>query len=262
MATAAHRGRWILALGSAILVLIPACAYHSENRKKMAAGYYNQAQIYLQKGRGVEDEMNRRGAFGPLKEAIERDPSNPDYHIDLGSIYLYDHRFDDARKEFAAALKLDPQNSMAHQNMGQLDLATDHFEDALKEFDLALADYSYQTPWIAHFNKGRTYFDLKKYAAAVDSFNSAVAVAPDWGIAWQFLGQALEKDNRLAEAEKAFRRALELMPDSVVGTYYLGLVYFRQKKNAEALEQFRKTVGLDPEGELGKNAAKYLSILR
>jgi tetratricopeptide (TPR) repeat protein len=151
---------------------------------------------------------------------------------------------------------------MAHQNLGQVFLLRGDNEAAIAEFDQALADYNYQTPHMAHFNKGRAYSGLGHWPEAVNSFRAALNIVPAFEGAWYLMGIALEKQNRLLEAEKAFRSAISILPDSSPSHYQLGLILFRQKKMAEARAEFQRVVDLDPEGEMGRNAARYLSILK
>ncbi len=248
-----------------LLAAASGCAYHRENRKEMALAHYRMAEAYLQKGRGLGDEVNRRQAYPELIQAIEKDPANPDFHIQMGNIYLYDRKYDAAAAQYREALRLAPpdsaQGANAHQNLGQAYLATAKYEDAIKEFDQALANYSYQTPTFAHFNKGRAYFELGDCKSALVPLRAALDIAPDFEAAWHLMGKCLEKENRLTDAERAFRRAVELLPSSAPNHYYLGLVLSRQKRKTEAGDEFRKVIELDPDGDLGKNASKYLSIL-
>jgi superkiller protein 3 len=249
-------------LAFAAVATLGGCAWHTANRKEMAEAHYKQARAFLQEGRGIEDEMNRRRAYQPLREAISRDPDNPDYRVDLGGIYLFDNRFEDAEREFTAALELDPNHVNARYNLGVLYLATKRPEQAIEEFNTVLADYTFQTPWKAHVSRGQAYFALKDFKQAADAFSAAAKVAPNWGAAWQLLGETLEKDNRLPEAERALHRALELQPENVRGRYTLGLVFYRQKRVDEAKVEFRKVIELDRDGEYGRQATRYLSIIK
>ncbi len=245
-----------------VAAAVSGCTWHQANRKDMAEAHYKQARAFLQEGRGIEDEMNRRRAYQPLREAISRNPDNPDYHVDLGGIYLFDNRFEDAAGEFNTALKLDPNNANARYNLGVLYLATNRPEDAIAEFNTVLADYTFQTPWKAHVSKGQAYFAIKDFKQAAESFAAATRVAANWAAPWQLLGETLEKDNRLPEAERALRRTLELQPDNIRGRYTLGLVFYRQKRVDDAKAEFRRVTELDRDGEYGRLAARYLSIIK
>lgn len=245
---------------AALLPYLAGCTAHTEKRRELAMARYRLAQTYLQDG-GIENEMNRRKAYPELTRAIEMDRTNPLYHLALGNIYLYNQQYKAAEEQYKEVLTLDRENAMARQNLGQVYLAEKKYREAIAEFDLALRNYAYQTPWMAHFNKGRTYFILEEYDMAINSFKAAVDIAPDWAAAWQSLGRSLEKVARYQEAEGALRRSVELYPDSSESHYYLGLVLSYLKKVPEALEEFRKVLELDPGSDLAKNATRYLNIL-
>jgi tetratricopeptide (TPR) repeat protein len=254
-----------VALGAAFLlalIVASGCGTDAASRRDLAQAHYKLGDSRLKQGRGIDEEMNRRAAYPEIRKAIELDPDNPVYRIALGNIYLYDRKYDLAREQYLDALRLEPGNPFAHQNLGQVFWAEKKYLEAVREYDLALGNYAYPSPAFAHFNKGRAFLGLEDWNRAIESFRAALEIVPNLEGGWYLLGMALEKEGRLAEAERAFRKALEINADSARTRYDLGLVLSRQKRNAEAAAEFKRVTELDPDGDLGKYAARYLSILK
>jgi tetratricopeptide (TPR) repeat protein len=249
----------ILALG---VLILTGCTAYQKNKQELARAHYNLGDAELRKERGIDNELNRRRAYPEFVKAVELDPGNPLYRIGLGNIHLYNRKLEEARKQYEEAIRLDPDNAMARQNLGQVYMANKEYNKALAQFDMALSNYSYPTPEIAYWSKGRAYFLMGNCREAMASFKAALEIAPAMEGAWYQLGVCQEREGLLEAARKSLSRALELLPESAPSHYYLGLVYFRQEKHREAVEEFQKVVELAPGSEFGKNAARYLSILQ
>jgi len=57
----------------------------------------------------------------------------------------------------------------------------------------------------------------------------------------------LQRQDRLAEAERMALRLLELEPDHAEARNNLGVIYARQGRTADAAEQFARAVELNPD---------------
>ncbi len=70
--------------------------------------------------RGVEENIDpvaRDRAYRILRDEVAERPSAASHHA-LGQLYLYEQKFDDAIREFEAALQADGQNARAHSDLG------------------------------------------------------------------------------------------------------------------------------------------------
>jgi tetratricopeptide (TPR) repeat protein len=253
--------RSMLAVGTALLMLSGCAAGHQAKREELASAHFRLGDAELRKGRGLESEMNRRRAYPEFIKAVDMDPDNPLYRVALGNVLLFNGDMEGAEKQFRRALKSDPDYSMARQNLGQIYLSKGKYAEAIVEFDRALNNYAYAHPETAYYNKGRAYYLLGDCLKAAEAFKGALKIIPSFEGAWFQLGLCQEKEGLLDEAGESFKRALALLPESAPSHYYLGLVLFRQKNRDAAVIEFRKVVELAPKSDLGKNAARYLSIL-
>lgn len=83
-------------------------------------------------------------------------------------------------------------------------------EDAVEIADALLALRSGREA-LVHFYRGMALWDEGEKAAAIPSFEAAIAAAPDSIQAWYFLGRCLRDGERIAEALAAFERAEALL---------------------------------------------------
>lgn len=98
-------------------------------------------------------------------------------------------------------------------------------------------------------NSADAFEDLARRAeAALDSqpaeaaslYKQALAIRPDWGEGWLYLGGALYQLSRYAEASDAFRKGVELAPGVGTGWAFLGLNEAELGDQDQALVDIRK----------------------
>jgi tetratricopeptide (TPR) repeat protein len=101
----------------------------------------------------------------------------------------------------------------------------------------------------AQANSAEAFEDLARRAdASLDSqpaeaaslYKQALAIRPDWGEGWLYLGGALYQLSRYAEASDAFRKGVELAPSVGTGWAFLGLNEAELGDQDQALADIRK----------------------
>ena len=193
----------------AALVLLSGCAskQDEEVRKLQAKATYEQA---------VRNLSENRLALGmaALKEALQLDPDNAQYHNTLGLVLLNLGRPVDAQAEFQTAIDLDKASPDLQHNLGIALAQQNRFEDAVAAYKKALIFPTYTTPEVAYYNMGEAYIRLGKPLEAQESFRAAIQLEPTMVAAHYGLGLALSQGGRRDEAKAAFRQARDLDPAS------------------------------------------------
>jgi Tfp pilus assembly protein PilF len=196
-------------LALALLVLLSGCAskQDEEVRKLQARATYEQA---------VRNLSENRLALGmaALKEALQLDPDNAQYHNTLGLVLLNLDRPVDAQAEFQTAIDLDKTNPDLQHNVGVALAQQKRFDDAIAAYKKALTFPTYTTPEVAYYNMGEAYIRLGKPQEAQESFRAAIQLEPTMVAAHYGLGLALSQGGRKDEARAAFRQARDLDPAS------------------------------------------------
>ena len=203
----AARGPLLLIV--ALLFLQPGCAskQDEEVRKLRAKATYEQA---------VRNLSENRLSLGmaALKEALQLDPENTQYHNTLGLVLLNLGRPVDAQAEFQTAIDLDKTNPDLQHNLGIALAQQNRFNEAIAAYKQALSYPTYTTPEVAYYNMGEAYIRLNKPQEAQESFRAAIQLEPTMVAAHYGLGLALSQGGRRDDAKAAFRQARDLDPAS------------------------------------------------
>lgn len=83
-------------------------------------------------------------------------------------------------------------------------------------------------------------------AAAIDAYQHAVRLDPDFGLALGNLGSLLERAGRDAEGEVLTRRAIALRPNDPVAHYNLAVVVLKSGRDDEARRELQTALTLRP----------------
>ncbi len=87
-------------------------------------------------------------------------------------------------------------------------------------------------------------------------FKQALAIRPEWAEGWLYLGGALFRLNRFAEATDALRKGLEIAPGIGTGWALLGLTESQLEDQDQALTDIRKGEGIG----LGSNRGFEVAV--
>jgi tetratricopeptide (TPR) repeat protein len=111
-----------------------------------------------------------------------------------------------------------------------------------------------------HYSLGGNLL-LKKglYREAIQEFEKAIALAPDFAPALNRLGMSYAILNDYDHAERYFRKVIELSPGIDQGYLNLGLLYELKGEPSKALPLLEKAFSLNPENPKTK---EYLQKLR
>ena len=98
-------------------------------------------------------------------------------------------RFDDARRAYDEAYRLLPKNTVAIIYRGVMELRVGKFSEARQWFNRALKCSEGDVDE-AHFNIGSTYLCERNYEKAIEHYQVAITLDPNYDIAWERLADA------------------------------------------------------------------------
>jgi tetratricopeptide (TPR) repeat protein len=99
---------------------------------------------------------------------------------------------------------------------------------------------------VKEYNKGRTAFRKGDKETALNHFQNAVQIDPDFADAHNDLGVLLAKVGNTGEAAEQFQRAITLAPDHTIALGNLSLALYMLKRFEEVLPIARHALRLDP----------------
>ncbi len=226
--------------------------------------------------------------LGRIKEAIDAfeqlvrlRPNLADAHLNLALNYQAAHRDEDAMAEFEETVRADPDNIQAHFYLGEGYSARGWLRRAMDEYDTVLKlepDHVRALEGIQRIEKydrfidaivdemtastragtdlARCYFELgyalqhhEEMGRAIESYEAAKKIKPDWGLlrAWLGIARAVEGDvdNSIPELQAA----VALDADDCSSQYALAISYYFMGrypiawKHARKAEQLGQAVG-------------------
>jgi tetratricopeptide (TPR) repeat protein len=96
------------------------------------------------------------------------------------------------------------------------------------------------------YKSGREQFNLGNVAGAIQAYQQALEIEPEFADVHLSLGHAYLRLQKSQEAIKAFKEATRINPEMEEAYYGLGLEYFRAGKMKEAAQAFKKAVNVRP----------------
>ena len=154
-------------------------------------------------------------------------------------------RLADAGALYELVLRLQPVNCDAFHLLGLVRLGQGQVDQGIALIHQAIALYP-DFP-LAYTNLGSELTRLGRFAEGLDSFDKAVALAPDLAAAHAGRGRTLRAMDRWAEAVDSFARALALQPDALAVLNDLGTAQWQAQQYQAALATFERILALRPD---------------
>ncbi|HEU5305259.1 MAG TPA: tetratricopeptide repeat protein, partial [Gemmatimonadales bacterium] len=159
------------------------------------------------------------------------------------------------------AIALDGTNPIYRNSLGTIYMQLQRPDRALDEFNRATElDPNYAEAFV---NRGSALAEMRRWEEAVVAYRQALALPtlPVPHIAYHNLGLALYHLKQYREAEEALRFAIGLDSQMEGGYYNLGLVLLAQYRKEEAKAAFRRARDLAPQSDFGRAARGQLKAL-
>ena len=170
-------------------------------------------------------------------------------HLSLGSAFFQRGHFDQAEATFRLALRDDPSSAEAHYGLGSVYLKQEKLVDARSSFEQVLkltAAYPDTGP-NAWNNLGLLATREGRTAEAIDYFQGALRLNPDYWIALENLGNAYRQQKRWDDARAALERAVAARPREPEANYSLAMVYAQMEDTERAYQYLQKALTLRPD---------------
>jgi len=153
------------------------------------------------------------------EEAKGREENVADKLMDKGENSINEGEFDKSLIFFGAALEL-----------------TEDAEKKKKLFILMA---------ITHNNRGISYVKLGKHEKAIDDFNNAIKIDPEYEEAYNNRGISYAELGKHENAIEDFTKAIEIDPEFAEAYINRGISYFELKLYEKAIDDFTKAIEID-----------------
>ena len=95
------------------------------------------------------------------------------------------------------------------------------------------------------YKKANTFYDLKQYENAIDSYKKVVDIKPDFSPAWNGLGKTFYDTGKYQQASEAYNNAIQLENNDKEAWIGRGLSLYKLEKYEDAISSFNKALKLD-----------------
>ena len=188
----------------------------------------SQADTLFLKGNGLYAAQNYAEAANAYEQAIQLDPQNWRYFLNLGLARKKMNQADPALSAFRKACELDPESYSANKEVGEALAKAGAFAEA-KPFYEKAAGLNPNDP-DAQYNLAVCLVNLGEPETALSRFSKAVELKPDYADAYYQMGTILIGQNKVAEAKASLEKFLSLAPDHEKAGIARQLLEFLNKK--------------------------------
>ncbi len=178
-------------------------------------------------------------------QLLTSNPDNPDMLHSLGVIAYQKEQYDIALEWIGKAIEKNQFVPQFHNTHGIILEALGMIDEAINAYQQAVSlkpDYAE-----AYHNMAVALQSRGHYALAVERCKQAVMLKPDYSQAYNTMAFSLEKQHLYDEAIENYKHALSLDPDFVEAYNHLGVVLNEKGRSAEAIDNFRNAIKRDPD---------------
>lgn len=118
---------------------------------------------------------------------------------------------------------------------------------------------SIKVDWL--FSKGQNHFSKNELDIAVEVYDKALAINPNYSGIYLHKALALSKNIKYNEAEAAINKALELKPESDVYNLFAGIIHLENGKLNKAKEHFNRSLDINKSYSFAKQYNALTSII-
>src|SRR6266571_1160185 len=154
----------------------------------------------------------------------------------------------DSEKLWSHAAAIDPRSPVGQYSRGLVLAQQGKLTEAMEHYQTALRlnpDYA-----DAHNNVGAVLADQGRLAEAIEHYREALRLKPDYADAHYNWGNALAQQGKPAEAIEHYRQALRIKPDDALSHTNWGVELAQQGKLAEAIDHFLEALRIKPDDAL------------
>jgi tetratricopeptide (TPR) repeat protein len=149
-------------------------------------------------------------AVAPMQQSLKLNPAQaPGWHA-LGVTYIQLKKYPDAVGAISKAIKLNSNQPTYYNNLAAAYAEMARWQDAFNTLNDEKDLVEQSDNAMIWYNLGNGYARLEQAAPAVDAYQHAVKLNPDWAQAWTNLGTMLQWGGNVQGAEQAYARGAQL----------------------------------------------------
>jgi len=169
--------------------------------------------------------------------------------------HSYAEKFINEETLWTYTFQLNPQ-ALPANDLGAALLQKGQVTEAIEQFEYALRIKPNYAE--AHNNLGNALIGMGRLSEAMDHYNQALQIKPNYAEARNNLGCVFFKTGQFFGAIEQYRRALQINPDYVDAHDNLGTSFLQTGDASEATEQFKAALRINPNDTEAQNNLMWL----
>ncbi|MGP6158718.1 MAG: tetratricopeptide repeat protein, partial [Vulcanimicrobiaceae bacterium] len=168
------------------------------------------AQTYYLDGIANQSVGHIKEATSDFEQASNLEPTNSQVLLTLTNLYLQTNRPADAERVAKRAITFNPNDKRVFENYGLVLAQTKKFDEARTQFESAAKlDPKDPLPVVL---EARSYVDQKAYSLALQDFDRALSIDPNFGDALLGKARLLASEHNVKDAIAAYEQLLAGSP--------------------------------------------------
>jgi len=195
-------------------------------------------------GRYLTENQSFDEAEKQYRAAIQIRPNDYAAYYDLGLQAAIRGELNDAIADFNKTLELAPSFAMANYQKANVYAREGNLEEAIRDYNAALQ--AMPSLVMAHYNLATVLARNGNLDGAIEEYNRTLAQQPSYAPAQIGLGRTLSSKGDFDGAIEHYREALQIDPNSVEALAALGNALVTKGQLDEAVNCYRAALELDP----------------
>ena len=247
-----------------ILTLFAALVCLSCTNKQKQLEQRQLANLHLKIGTGYLTQANYPLAIKELRIAQKLDPKNAAICNNLGLAYYLRKEIALAEQQFLLALKYNPNFTEARNNLSRVYIDTKRYPKAILELKIAVQDLTYPRPEKTWTNLGFAYLMSKEFDSARQSLIKAMELNRSYCPAYTMYGRTLFEEKKFAKAVDSLDQAIKKCKNERFDepVYYSALSNLRLGRVEKAKAKLQEVVTAYPDGKFAQKARSILKMIR
>ncbi len=212
------------------------------DRMEEAKAVFDQAKSNGAKGDGFDQLEQKINATATNKSNIQEPPGDQFQSI----VNLYTQgQYQEVITQASQVLNQFPKSVNLYNITGAANQCLGMLNEALEAYNKAVSikpDYA-----DAYINIGNVFQEQGQLEEAIEAYNKALAINPNYAEAYINMGIALKDQGKLNEALEAYKKAVSIKPDYADTHFNIGVTLQEQGKLEEAVEAYNKPISIKPD---------------
>ncbi len=183
-------------------------------------------------------------AIKQFKKVVLLQPQRATAYGQIAEIYLQREDYKQAIEYYKKRLAFELEHADSYHNLGLALLKTHKVDEAIRAFEQALVYKTEHTD--CHHNLATAYLEAGDYEKALNYYLRQLEIEPRLE-SYYNIGVLLMQQQRQREAIEYFEQAAKLDPDYLPTHLNLGALYLKGNKVAQAITHYQAALNIEPE---------------